>query len=702
MIKLLSFLRLLIATSALQPNVLMVMMEDLFDVTARQDLREEIPHIVEFTGDSIRYTNMHASVSQSGPSRLSILTGKYPINFKYNLNGQDRKGFYNNDYVESIHSHPEPTVLYSSKNVVDDTPIQNFPTWLKDNHPEYRIYGVSKISYTCHGITGVTRCYHGKTYTSGLMMPFDKLVTLRDKGPSLTTGTEFAQKIQPPYERKSTDYDAAVSAMAIIDDHMAVSPTDPFFMIVGLQKPSINFRFEDNVDTQLKTTEFFTGNDDQSIPQYQKTLMYHPICKELDRRDVEYYRGFPEKLTFYPSSRIKTSPDIPGDVYRTFTQNIREMYIRSVKQNDIHFGRLLDKLRQHNIYDDTIIVLTSTNGFHLGQHGRWCDKSLYDGSTKVPYLIKPPNYSGGTRDNSDAHSLVDNFRLITEHMRLPFQFVSDYKRMTVRKDLPPHATSVGVICLADDQVSNNGCFYAEYKNYDYISLSLRTNKWRYVELRGYNRTTSDIDWYNAPVDTQLFKADQDIDQIYDMTVYNTSYSITEMEMNQLKYLLYEDLDVCNGHVGIDNCNKVQGGYCKPDGHGYCITNSDLLTASPSKYPTRKPTERPTDYPTVPPSPTITSAAPTGFPSRRPTGEPSKYPSPSPTEPPSPTMPPSPTISLSPTTLAPTPDPTPLPTVVVTTKPPTTSSLQTAAQASIPIFAGGIVLLSGLVYFGFII
>jgi arylsulfatase A-like enzyme len=65
-------------------------------------------------------------------------------------------------------------------------------------------------------------------------------------------------------------------------------------------------------------------------------------------------------------------------------------YLRVVASIDDNVGRLLDRLDELGLTDDTIVVYTSDQGFFLGDHG-WFDKRfIYEESLSMPLLLRYP------------------------------------------------------------------------------------------------------------------------------------------------------------------------------------------------------------------------------------------------------------------------------------------------------------------------
>ncbi|MEN8249792.1 MAG: sulfatase/phosphatase domain-containing protein [Bacteroidota bacterium] len=66
-------------------------------------------------------------------------------------------------------------------------------------------------------------------------------------------------------------------------------------------------------------------------------------------------------------------------------------YLRCIASVDDNIGRVIDYLKENNLYENTVIVYTSDQGFYLGEHG-WFDKRfMYEQSHKTPFIIKAPD-----------------------------------------------------------------------------------------------------------------------------------------------------------------------------------------------------------------------------------------------------------------------------------------------------------------------
>ena len=73
-------------------------------------------------------------------------------------------------------------------------------------------------------------------------------------------------------------------------------------------------------------------------------------------------------------------------------------YLASVRWTDEQIGRVLDALDQGPHAKNTIVVLFSDHGYHLGEKQRWSKFSLWERTTRVPLIISVPNGIKGSTD----------------------------------------------------------------------------------------------------------------------------------------------------------------------------------------------------------------------------------------------------------------------------------------------------------------
>ena len=62
-------------------------------------------------------------------------------------------------------------------------------------------------------------------------------------------------------------------------------------------------------------------------------------------------------------------------------------YLASISYADAQLGRVLDALRKSPHADNTIVVLWSDHGWHLGEKRHWHKSTLWEEATRVPLTI---------------------------------------------------------------------------------------------------------------------------------------------------------------------------------------------------------------------------------------------------------------------------------------------------------------------------
>jgi arylsulfatase A-like enzyme len=82
-------------------------------------------------------------------------------------------------------------------------------------------------------------------------------------------------------------------------------------------------------------------------------------------------------------------------------------YLRCVKSVDDNIGRVLDYLKTSGMDKNTVIVLTSDQGFYLGDHGFYDKRFIYEESLRMPFLMKYPNKILAGSENKDIITNID-------------------------------------------------------------------------------------------------------------------------------------------------------------------------------------------------------------------------------------------------------------------------------------------------------
>jgi arylsulfatase A-like enzyme len=94
-------------------------------------------------------------------------------------------------------------------------------------------------------------------------------------------------------------------------------------------------------------------------------------------------------------------------------------YMASTSYVDYQLGRLLDALEASPMKGNTIIVLWSDHGFHIGEKENWEKFALWTQSTRVPLFIHAPGLSRDGLQTKQPATLTDLYPTLCELAGLP-------------------------------------------------------------------------------------------------------------------------------------------------------------------------------------------------------------------------------------------------------------------------------------------
>ncbi|MDG1833639.1 MAG: sulfatase [Verrucomicrobiota bacterium] len=99
-------------------------------------------------------------------------------------------------------------------------------------------------------------------------------------------------------------------------------------------------------------------------------------------------------------------------------RSLTHAYLASVSFVDHCVGIVLDALKSSPHADNTLIILWSDHGFHLGEKQHWAKRTLWEESTRVPLLIAGPGIKPGQSCKEPA-SLIDLYPTLIDLCNLP-------------------------------------------------------------------------------------------------------------------------------------------------------------------------------------------------------------------------------------------------------------------------------------------
>jgi arylsulfatase A-like enzyme len=131
-------------------------------------------------------------------------------------------------------------------------------------------------------------------------------------------------------------------------------------------------------------------------------------CAETLVRDYNYGNGSRDGIENY----IQVNKIENG--LKRWTQ----AYLACVAFVDDQIGKVLDALDESSYADNTIIVLASDHGYHMGQKNWLYKHSLWEESTRIPFIWAGPGIAQGEQSNLPT-SLIDLYPTMVDLCNLP-------------------------------------------------------------------------------------------------------------------------------------------------------------------------------------------------------------------------------------------------------------------------------------------
>ena len=355
-----------------RPNILFIAIDDLRPELGCYGSDMAIsPNIDALAANGLLFNNAYCQEAICSPSRASLMTGARPEsiqvieNFTYfreqnpdiiTLPQHFWANGYETVYTGKIYHNKEfgdGKLSWSRKPVEIDNPKGNFGFKLPKNQKMQKENAAAMVAK-----------YGENALRNGL-----------GKGPAY----EFADFSDNEYEDgHNTDL-----AIATMKDMLEKNPDKPFFLGLGMKKPHLDWvapkKYWDLYDQEkIKLAEH------EEAPKDGATMGLHASFELRARADI------PKK----------------GSIDKELAINLKHAYLACVSYVDAQIGRMLSALDEAGVRDNTIIILWSDHGWHLGDMGIWGKATNYEIATRVPLIISTPNMSAAIRGKK-SNALVE-------------------------------------------------------------------------------------------------------------------------------------------------------------------------------------------------------------------------------------------------------------------------------------------------------
>lgn len=167
------------------------------------------------------------------------------------------------------------------------------------------------------------------------------------------------------------------------------------------------------------------------------------------------------------ANRKKEEENMTDELRRQAVQ----AYYASISFMDAQVGRVVAALDRFGLAESTVIVFTSDHGYHMGEHGLWQKRSLFEESARVPLLIVAPGATkGGVAKSPVSH--LDLYPTLAElcGIKTPTNLQGQSLVPLLKNPALPGRG------WALTQVARGGGREPQFFGY-----TLRTARWRYTE-----------------------------------------------------------------------------------------------------------------------------------------------------------------------------------------------------------------------------
>lgn len=367
-----------------RPNIIYIMSDDhaLQAISAYGHAVSKLaptPNIDRIADEGIRFDQSFVANSLCGPSRATMLTGKFSHKNGFRLNS-DEFDATQNTWIRELGQAGYSTAVVGKWHL-KSTPV-GFDYWkiLKDQG-EY---------YNPDFITAEDTTYV-EGYTTDLVTDYSLEWLEKQKGKKEPFALLIHHKAphrnwMPPIRHANAF------------DNVEFPVPDTYFdeykgrNAAATQEMNIYRDMQEGHDLKMSVA---VGKD-----EWRKDIwphLFERLTKEQKEAWHKAYRAKNDKM----NAADFNEKEMALWKYQRYLQD----YCATVKAVDENIGRVLDYLDKNGLSENTIVVYTSDQGFYLGEHG-WFDKRfMYDESFKTPLLIRYPKV---IKAGSESQAFVQN------------------------------------------------------------------------------------------------------------------------------------------------------------------------------------------------------------------------------------------------------------------------------------------------------
>ncbi|MDE0767896.1 MAG: sulfatase [Opitutaceae bacterium] len=427
-----------------RPNVLFIAVDDLNDMVGFLENHPGVktPNLDRLAKRSVSFTNAHCSAPGCNPSRASVMTGLRPSSMGVYSNGDDWRVM---PYSKDVPTLPDSFQLAG-----------------------YLTKGGGKL-YHAHTINEAALTGHLDAEPWDAFFP-----SKAQQMPAEVTPDEWPVNSNKRFYRGRFDWSpldiedgemADEQVVAWAEKELSQKHEKPLFLAVGVYRPHWPWWVPQSYFDQHPL-------EDVRLPAY--------LAKDLEDLPEAGKAMAREEWHNWITENGEWEKAVQG-------------YLASMTFADAMVGRLLEALENGPLADNTIIVLWSDHGYHIGQKRHWEKFALWEQTTRVPLLFLDTRMEkrfSGSAVCSQPASLLDLYPTLVELCGL---------------DGPDHLEGKSLVPLLKNPEKKTGDAVVTTQGYN--NHAVRSEYWRYIRYADgteelYDRREDPREYRNLAGDAQ--------------------------------------------------------------------------------------------------------------------------------------------------------------------------------------------------------
>lgn len=363
-------------TKETPPNIIYIMADDLTTqaISAYENgIYDEVaptPNMDKLAKEGMLFKNVMCTNAICGPSRAALLTGSY----------SHVNGYYKNH-----------------NGGLFDTTNWTFPQAFQQNGYQTSLFGkwhlgtepVGFDEYKFHAAVGQQGHYWNPVYNHNG-------TEVQEEGYATNLTTNFA------LNWLKNQWAAEQPFLMLLQYKAPHRAWEPDSMYVDLWD-DIEMPYPDNFNDDFQGRELTAGDTELTMEYLNRMDMKLTPPEGLEGPDLMRWQFYGIRKGEVVQPEGMTDEEGRKWRYQIYIKD----YLACVKSVDDNIGRVLDYLDEAGLSENTMIVLTSDQGFYLGEHGFFDKRFIYEESLRMPFIVKYPNRVQPGSVNEDVIANID-------------------------------------------------------------------------------------------------------------------------------------------------------------------------------------------------------------------------------------------------------------------------------------------------------